>query len=341
MGIGHKKISRRALLGAAAGAVVSAPYIARANNAEVLGQGDFRYRQVPGWGQLGAEAPVKNCNGIVCTRDQHIVLLTDDTRNNVIVYDRAGKLVHKWGSTMKGAHGLSIVQEGQKEFLFIADNALGRVHKTTLDGTTLEEWEPPPYPQQYPKAGKGYRPSWTLHHQDGSFYVLDGYGRDYISKYDVAGKPVAIFGGQEGGIAHWGPHGGIVDGDTLLIAMSDQQYVLRLSLEGEKLARYPFPGGNPRQLRRFGDHYVMPHLSDNWPKQRSRPGYVSILDRELRIVSNIGGSAPEYGAAGLAKMRAVSEIFVHPHDAVADADGSLYVAQALSGNTYPIKLERV
>jgi peptidylamidoglycolate lyase len=336
----HPKTSRRAVLGAVASAALGAPFIVRANQADILGQGDFRYRVVPGWGELGDKAPVKNCNGIVCTRDQHIILLTDDTSNNVIVYDRSGKLVHKWGRTMTGAHGLAIVREGEREVLYITDNKRGRVHKTTLDGTVLQEWEPPPYPVQYPKAGKGYRPAWTLHHKDGSFYVLDGYGRDYIIKYEND-KPAEIFGGKEGGIVHWGPHGGIVDDDTLLVAMSDQQYVLRLSLDGKELARYPFPGGNPRQLRRFGDHYVMPHLSDNWPKQRSRPGFVSILDRELRIVSNVGGSAAQYSAEGLAKMQSRSDVFVHPHDAVTDADGNLYVAQALSGNTYPIKLERV
>jgi hypothetical protein len=342
---GQNAISRRAAIAVAAGAV-AAPYVMRADKAKVLGQGDFRYRVVPDWGQLGDKTLVKNCNGIVCTQDQHIILLTDETANNVIVYNQAGKLVHKWGTALPGAHGLSIVQEGNREVLFITDTKRHLLTKTTLDGTTLEEWSPPPFPEQYPKGGKGYAPSWTLHQDDGSFFVLDGYGRDYITHYDATGKPIAIFGGKEGGIVHWGPHGGMLDvhpdhGPTLLIAMSDQQYLLRLSLEGKELARYPFPGGNPRQLRRRDDYYVLPHLSDNWPKQRDRRGFVSILDSELHVVSNIAGSIAEYGPDGLVKMQTVDEVFMHPHDAVTDADHSLYVAEAQSGNTYPIKLERL
>jgi hypothetical protein len=69
---------------------------------------------------------------------------------------------------------------------------------------------------------------------------------------------------------------------------------------------------------------------------------VSVLDAEMRVVSNVGGSAPEYGEDGvLRKMRNESEVFVHPHDLVLDAEGSLYVAQFASGGTYPVKLERV
>ena len=62
-----------------------------------------------------------------------------------------------------------------------------------------------------------------------------------------------IFGGADGGIVHWGPHGGMLDVQgntpTLLIAMSDQQYLLRLTIDGEKLQQVDLPGGNPRQIR--------------------------------------------------------------------------------------------
>jgi hypothetical protein len=124
--------------------------------------------------------------------------------------------------------------------------------------------------------------------------------------------------------------------------MSDQQYLLRLELSGKEQQRVPLPGGNPRQIRRFGNHYVCAHLADNWPKDRNSRGFISILDRNLRVISNIGANAPEYDANGtLNPMHAVGEIFTHPHDAIVSPDGSLYVAQFASGNTYPLKFERV
>ena len=312
----------------------------------IFGQGDFRYRQIPGWGVLGSETPVNDCHGLARDAEGHIILLTNHTANNVIVYDAAGRLVHKWGTMFPGAHGLSLVNEGNREVLFITDLMTHRVAKTTLSGELLDEWRWPEATGKYEKDDQ-YRPSWTLHLPSGEFYVLDGYGRDYIAHYGADGKFKRIFGGAEGGITHWGPHAGMIDDPTakdptLLIAMSDQQYLLRLGLDGRKLAQIDLPGGNPRQIRRYGEHYFVAHLGDNWPKDHNSRGFVSVLDAKLRVIANIGGTAPIYDDAGrLQPMRHQEDVFLHPHDLLVDADGSLYVAQYSSNQTYPLKFERV
>ena len=95
-------------------------------------------------------------------------------------------------------------------------------------------------------------------------------------------------------------------------------------------------------IGQHGRHYFVAHLADNWPKDRASRGYVSILDADLRVVANLAGTPPEYGDDGrLRPMRHREEIFLHPHDLTLDRDGSLYVAQFASNETYPIKLERV
>ena len=348
-----KRVSRRRFLestagmGAVALGVLGFPSIGRCSG-EVLGQGDFRYRVVPGWGELGPQTPLKNCHGIVCDRQGHLILLTDHTANNVILYDRSGKLVHKWGTEFPGAHGLSLVQEAGREVLYLTDLQTHCVVKTTLDGEKLQEWRWPEATGRYIKESE-YRPSWTLHRADGGFYVLDGYGKDYILGYGADGKLAEIFGGAEGGIVHWGPHGGMmqrgsdsVGGETLLIAMSDQQHLLRLDSSGRELERVELLGGNPRQIRKHGEHYFVAHLGDQWPKDRNAPGFVSVLDAQWRVCSNVGGTAPVYTAEGrLERMAHVGNTFIHPHDLVVDAEGSLYVAQFASGQTAPVKLERV
>lgn len=330
---------------AAAAASVGFRHV-RAADAVVLGQGDFRYRLVPGWGDLGPETPVNDCHGLVVDREGHILLFTNETKNNVIVYDRNGRLVHKWGTQFPGAHGMSLVTEGAREVLYLTDLQRHQVFKATLDGQILREWSLPPDTGKYPKPDD-YCPSWTLHLPTGEFFVLDGYGRDYILHYGADGEFKSIFGGAEGGIVHWGPHGGMVDvapsGEaSLLVAMSDQQHLLRLGTDGRPLGTIPLPGGNPRQIRRVGDHYFVAHLGDNWPQDLECRGFVSILDSSLRVVSNVGGTAPEYGPDGrLLTMAHREEVFRHPHDIAVDSEGSLYVAQFASGRTHPIKLERV
>ncbi|GEP44008.1 twin-arginine translocation signal domain-containing protein [Brevifollis gellanilyticus] len=336
---------RRFLQTSAAGVVAGFPFI-RAADAPVLGQGEFKYRVVPGWGALDDKTPVKNCHGIVRDREGHLILLTDHTANNVIIYDKAGKMLSKWGTQFPGAHGLSIVKESEREVLFITCLQTHRVVKTTLDGEVLQEWRWPESTGKYAKEAD-YKPSWTLHLADGSFFVLDGYGKDFITRYDASGKLVSIFGGQEGGITHWGPHGGMSDEDVpgssnLLIAMSDQQYLLRLSYDGKKLAQIDLPGGNPRQIRKHETNYFVAHLADNWPKDRNSRGFISVLDVNLQVISNVAGTAPSYDdGAKLKPMKHQEDVFMHPHDLIVDNEHSLYVAQFASGNTVPIKLERV
>ena len=341
-------MSRRRFLYSAgvAAATCSASRLWARPGPEIIGQGDFRYRRVPEWGVLDGNTPVNDCHGLAQDREGHIILLTNHTANNVIVYDRHGRLVHKWGTTFPGAHGLSLVSEGAREVLFITDLNTHRVVKTTLNGEILNEWRCPEVAGKYTQEDQ-YRPSWTLHLPNGEFYVLDGYGRDYIVHYGSDGNFRRVMGGPEGGIVHWGPHGGMIDQPnsgtpTLLIAMSDQQHLLRLGLDGQKLQQVDLPGGNPRQIRRYGNHYFVAHLADNWPKDRSSRGYVSVLDENLRVTANLAGSAPVYDEAGrLQPMRHEQDTFIHPHDLLVDEDGSLYVAQFSSNQTYPLKFERL
>jgi hypothetical protein len=130
---------------------------------------------------------------------------------------------------------------------------------------------------------------------------------------------------------------------TLLIAMCDLQHLLRMATDGSILGRVDLPGGNPRMLRRSGSHWFCPHIGDNWPADFDSRGYVSVLDQDLRVVANIGGTEPRYDDGGhLQPMQHVGETFIHPHDVLVDEkDGALYVAQFNSGATYPLKFERV
>ena len=51
----------------------------------------------------GAETPVKNCHGLVCDKEGHIILFNDHTKNNVIVYDKKGMLWYDADGSGSGA----------------------------------------------------------------------------------------------------------------------------------------------------------------------------------------------------------------------------------------------
>jgi hypothetical protein len=71
-------------------------------------------------------------------------------------------------------------------------------------------------------------------------------------------------------------------------------------------------------------------------------GFVTILDRSNKVVSNPGGTAPHYDAQGqLQLMHQDQPVFKHCHDVCVDREGDLYVCQWRAGGVYPYKLHRI
>lgn len=325
---------------------------AAAADSAVLGQGDFKYRAVDGWGREAlAKVHVKNGHGLVIDRAGRILFLTDVAQNNVIILNAAGELIGTWTARMPGAHGLTRIEEGGKEALFITDTALHEVRKLTMTGEELLHLPWPEKTGLYQTAAD-YRPSKVLlSPKAGEFYVFDGYGKDFVHHYAADGILIRSWGGTigegENQLAHFGPHGGMVDTrdaahPVILVCMSDKQEVKRFTLDGKFIDKFAMPGGNPRDAVIFGDFLFIPHLGDQWPKDKNAPGFVSVLDKNNRVISNIGGTPPEYDASGaLQPMRSTGAPFIHPHGIAVDADGNLYVAQFSSPAAPLLKFERI
>src|SRR3546814_6482282 len=123
---------------AAATALASTPVInAFAAPEPRYGQNGMTYKQVKGWGVLdNGKFPVNDCHEMVQDRRGRILLLTNETRNNVLVYDTGGKLPTSWGHDFPGAPGLTLAGEGQDEFLLITDTAKHQVYKRSEEHTS-------------------------------------------------------------------------------------------------------------------------------------------------------------------------------------------------------------
>ena len=104
----------------------------------IYGHNNMRYTMDNNWGVLNRDVnPVNDCHEMVQDAKGRILLLTNETKNNVLVYDKSGKLLDAWGHNFPGAHGLTLADENGSQFLFITDNNRHQVYKTTLDGKVL------------------------------------------------------------------------------------------------------------------------------------------------------------------------------------------------------------
>lgn len=317
-----------------------------ATGAAVLGQGKYRWRVVPGWGVLDAETPVNDCHAMVQTKDGRIFLLTNETKNNVIIYDRAGKLLGKWGTEFPGAHGFTLLVEGGKEFFYITDHDRHQFFKTTPDGKILRTWDYPEKSGKYANAGE-FKPTHVALAPDGGFFVVDGYGKSWCHRYDKKGDWVKCFGGDEDGGANLAcAHGAWVDTrdpkKLLWITSRSESKLKRYTLDGKLVDVLELPGSQPNFIVPFGDHTIIPCLKGNSGLAgQPENGFLCILDADRKVISNLAAPAPEYSDGKLANLGADTKLFTYPHGMLIDDEKCIYVAQWNSGRTYPIKLEPV
>lgn len=324
------------------------PGYARSNEI-VLGHNSHRYKVVPRWGVLdGGKNPVNDCHEMVEDAKGRLIMLTNETRNNVLIYDKSGKLLECWGNSYPGGHGLTLSSEGGEQFLFITDTERNQVIKTDLKGRELLKLDYPKetgkyaYPDQFLPTETAVNPA------NGDIYVADGYGMNFITQYNHKGEYIRHFGGRGSTNDTFDCcHGVLIDtrdakNPTLLITDRSHMSLKRFTLDGKYLATIPVPGSFICRPVLKGRHLyaaVYRSTSQDYPNS----GYITILDEKDRVISTPGGTAPIYVKNTLQEQRKDRAFkgFMHPHDVCVDADENLYVPQWASGKTYPVKLERV
>lgn len=324
--------------------IISKPKMAE----ETIGHGDYRYRVHKAWGNLDpSTTPVKNCHEMVMDNKGRLIMVTDETKNNIIIYDRSGKLLKSWGNEFPGGHGLSIFDEGGEEVLFISDH-LGRVVKTSLDGEILMEL-PHPVKAGIYEEKMNYKPTETAIAPNGDIYVADGYGSQYILQFDSSGKFIRKFGGPGEGDENFSTAHGVAIDDrdkrniTLLCTSRAHNSFKRFTLDGKYISTIFLPGAFVcRPVIDGGNIYAGVCWSRlRYLNQTPDSGFVTILDRNDKVISNPGGTKPLYEKGELQLMLQEKPIFQHCHDVCVDADKNIYVCQWNANKTYPVKLERV
>ncbi|RAJ97678.1 hypothetical protein LX87_02581 [Larkinella arboricola] len=315
----------------------------------VIGHGSHRYRVVPNWGVLDAgKNPVNDCHEMVEDAKGRLILLTNETKNNIIIYDKSGKLVETWGNSYPGGHGLTLSNEGGEQFLFICDNNRHQVIKTDLKGKELLKIDYPKETGKYAYPTQFIPTETAINPANGDIYVADGYGLNYIIQYDSKGKYIRHWGGKGAENGQFDCcHGILVDtrnktNPTLLITDRRHNCLKRFTLDGKYMSTIALPGSYICRPVLHGDMIygaVFRSTSDSYPNS----GYIQILDKNDKVVSTPGGTAPVYKDGKLEEQRKdmTSTAFMHPHDVLVDGDENVYVPQWASQKTYPVKLQRV
>lgn len=318
---------------------------AHAMNDTIFGHGNKRYKLNEQWSKADVSRnPVNDCHEMVQDKKGRIILLTNETKNNVLIYDKGGKLLDNWGTEYPGAHGLTLFNEGGEDVLFICDNNRHQVIKTTMKGKVLMTMDYPKETGIYTKPEE-YIPTETAIAPNGDIYVVDGYGKDFVIQYDSRGKYIQHFGGRGEQAKHLrNAHGICVDmrkgTPELIVTSREQNAFKRYNMQGDYLGTIAMTGAWVCRPVIKGD-YLYAAVLQSSSRLWQQSGFITILDKDDKVISNIAGSEPTYAGGQLQEMYQTVKAFSYPHDVCIDDEDCMYVAQWNSGKVYPYKLEPV
>ena len=310
----------------------------------VVGHGNFKYVIDKNWGiQNFKKFPIDHCHEMVIDKKNRILMTTTHPKNNILIFDRSGKIEDAWSINYNGAHGLSILDEGDDEFLFITDPENHKVCKTTINGKKIFELNYPKEIKDY-NSEKDFKPTETTVSPNGDIFIADGYGKDFIIKYDSKGNYIKHFGGRgDKNDQFESCHGIAIDtrknnSSSLLITSRSKNEFKRFDFEGNHLETISLPGcWICRPVVKGNNLFFAVIITESW---WNYDGMIAVLDNNNKVVSMPGGSDPKYTGNKLEKPLYDDKTFLNPHDVCVDNDDNLYVPQWNSGKTYPVKLIR-
>ncbi len=193
--------------------------------------GDRRYTVEGAWSQPTAAMPLDVVSQVACDAEGRVYAF-QRTPPPVVVFDRAGQAVAKWGEgRVADPHGI-FIDRHDKVYLVDRDG-----HALIVCSTSGEELL---------RVGSG-RPEWNgcFNHptdvavdSDGFMYVSDGYGNYVVHKLSPKGERVLTWGGPGHGPGQFTtPHGVWVTPDNrVLVGDRENNRVQVFSTEGAYLS---------------------------------------------------------------------------------------------------------
>jgi hypothetical protein len=273
------------------------------------------FEENPGGQSLGP------CHGGVVIDKAGNFYVSTDTPRGLVVFSPEGKFLRAVGPT--GIHGLEVREKNGTVYIYAARPNDHEVIKLKLNGE--REWaiEFPKEAGIY-KDASGFKPCAVTVAPDGSIFIADGYGANYVLKFDKERKFVKAFGGpgeEEGTFKTC--HGIALDPrqgkPLLLVCNRNNNRVEHWDLDGNFVKVIQKDLRMPAAVHIRGDYAVFPELQ----------GRVTVLDKEGKIVAQVGDNPNEKQRAnfGLPPDDWKEGICNSPHGASIDKNGNLIVSE--------------
>ena len=303
----------------------------------VVKQGEYRYRSVPGWGQLPDRWDLVEVAGVAVDAEDRVYVFNRGA-HPVVVFDADGHFLRSWGEgKFVRPHGVTVSPDGT---LYCVDDLDHTVRQYTPEGDLLRVLGTS---GRYCDTGVRDRDFRTILRSgppfnqptnlaiapNGDLYVTDGYGNARVHRFAPDGCLRHSWGdpGRAPGQFNL-PHGIAVGPDrTVYVADRENSRVQRFDPEGAFLSEWT-DVARPCQVAvdargnllvaELGFHIgLWPGMPE--PDATATGGRMSVFDPRGRLLSRWGGG----------QNPAAPGDFLAPHDVCIDSTGALYVGEVI------------
>lgn len=301
-------------------------------NSSAVFAGDLKFTDVPNFFEENPGGkPLGPCHGGTVIDHAGNIYVTTDTPRGILVFSPEGKFIRSFGPTR--VHGLELRDEHGVEYIYGARPTDHEVIKLALDGTIVWSIHCPMEAGIY-KNEDGFKPCAVTIAPDGSIFVADGYGSNYILKFDKDRHFIKAFGGPGKEIGKFNTcHGIALDmrpytkvlgifkkhHPLLFVCDRNNNRIEYWDLDGNFVSVIQKDLRMPAAVNIRGDYAVVPELQ----------GRVTLLDGKGNIVAQMGDNPnPKQRANfGLPPKEWRVGICNSPHGAAIDKDGNLIVTE--------------
>ena len=333
-----------------------------------IGQGANSYRWNDRWAKLPATESARNGwahHGVAVTGSGEVITCHPG-EPTMMLLNAEGSVQRTWNLPISDAHGITIVEDGGMESLWIADNGRKRQHglgyqypssdgpfsgqviKTSLDGEIISTL-PKPDIEVYRQGN--YSPTLVAVNEEalggnGDVWVADGYGESYVHRFGKSGDYLGSINGEEGAGRFNCPHGIFID------RRKDSPELYVADRTNHRVQVYDMEG---RFKRSFGDDFLSSpsgFVTDGdlmvIAELRAR---LAVIDRDDNLVCYLGDNegvcskdgwpnGKNQGGELIPTGLLQPGLFNSPHGMAVDKQGNLFVAEWLIGGRF-IKLENL
>ena len=286
--------------------------------------------------------------------DDGTVLFARPDRATLALFDDEGRLRSELETGLTEMHKVTVVQDGDKEAIWIADNGhkymphkprysdfvrQGRVVRIDLDDGTIHGEIFTPKHEAYE------RDSWSpcavaVDEQrfggSGEIWVADGYGKSLLHRFTRDGQLLATLDGSESGQVFNTPHDVVIDRrratPELYVADRTNRRIAVFGLAGDYL-RDVGAGilTSPSGMATSGDLLLVTELQ----------GSMAVFDGDDELIGRLGGThqpesqvwpnALDHFGNVVRPPNLLAGQFNSPHGVATDATGNVYVTEWLIG----------